>query len=149
MNSDRHWMQQALLQAQQAEQCGEVPVGAVLVCDDTLLAAAHNGPIMQHDPTAHAEIMVMRQAARLQENYRLPGVTLYVTLEPCAMCFGAMQHARIARCVFGATDPKTGMLGGADELQKSAWAMHQMEVLGGVLHDECAALLKTFFQRKR
>lgn len=146
---DAHWMQQALVQAELALAKGEVPVGAVLVMDDQCIASGYNQPIALHDPSAHAEMMVLRQAGVQLKNYRLSGSTLYVTLEPCAMCVGAMQHARVARCVFGASDPKTGVLGGCDDVLQRPWALHQMQVQGSVLHDPCSMILKQFFKARR
>ena len=146
---DEFYMQQALDQARLAARQGEVPVGAVLVLEGEVIAATHNQPIVQHDPTAHAEVMVLRQAAENIQNYRLTNSTLYVTLEPCAMCLGAMQHARVARCVFGASDPKTGVLGGCEDLLAGKWALHKMQVEGGILASECGALIKDFFAARR
>jgi len=147
--SDKHWMQQALDCAKQAEAAGEVPVGAVLVQDNQLIAKAYNQPIKNHDPTAHAEIQVLRAGAQRLGNYRLLGTTLYVTLEPCAMCVGAMIHARVARVVFGAYDPKTGVVSSVGNLFVAKFSNHQPEILGGVMADACAAILKRFFKRKR
>ncbi len=146
---DEHWMQQALHWAHRAERLDEVPVGAVLVKDRQLVAAAHNRPISRHDPTAHAEILVLRLAARRLKNYRLPGTTLYVTLEPCCMCVGAMIHARIERLVFGAFDPKTGAVAGRFSLLGAPEHNHRVQVQGGVCETECSHLLSSFFQRLR
>jgi tRNA(adenine34) deaminase len=146
---DHHWMQRALAQARLAEAQNEVPVGSVLVHEGVCVAEAFNAPIAMHDPTAHAEVQCLRHAALQRENYRLTGSTLYVSLEPCAMCFGAMQHARIARVVFAAHDPKTGVLASADQLHRKPWALHRMQVEGGLLEAEASALLKAFFQRRR
>lgn len=153
--SDAAFMQLALAQARLAADCGEVPVGAVLVKDGQVIASAHNTPIAAHDPTAHAEIMVLRAAAQALGNYRLTGCTLYVTLEPCAMCSGAMLHARLARVVFGAPDPKTGAAGSVLNLFAHKQLNHQTQVEqvaqmdGGVLQHACAAVLREFFQGRR
>lgn len=148
-NDDEMWMREALLLARRAEAAGEVPVGALVVKDDALLGAGWNQPIGAHDPTAHAEVMALRAAARTVGNYRLTGTTLYVTLEPCAMCAGAMVHARVARLVYGAADPKTGAAGSVFDLARSDALNHRLEVTGGVLAQECGGLLKEFFARKR
>jgi tRNA(adenine34) deaminase len=143
-------MEQALACAREAEAAGEVPVGGVIV-DPTgaVLARAANAPIARNDPAAHAEILALRAAGRALGNYRLPGCVLYVTLEPCAMCVGALVHARIARIVYGAPDPKTGACGSVFDLAAN-WKMnHRIEVTGGVLADECGALLKRFFAARR
>lgn len=142
-------MQQALAEARTAAQLGEVPVGAVLVADNRLLAAAGNSPIALHDPTAHAEIRVLRRAAKKRANYRLPGTTLYVTLEPCIMCMGAIIHARVERVVFGAYDPKTGAACSVYQLGTDSLLNHALTVEGGLLQEECSQLLKSFFRAKR
>ncbi len=147
--TDAHWMRQALAQAQAAGQAGEVPVGAVVVRGGEVIATGRNAPVQGHDPTAHAEIMALRAAAQRLGNYRLEGCTLYVTLEPCAMCSGAMLHARVPRVVFGAADPKTGAAGSVVDLFASPQLNHQTQVQGGVLADECAALLAAFFRERR
>ena len=149
MTSDVEWMHRALRQARSAADAGEVPVGAVLALSGDVVARAGNAAISTNDPTAHAELMVLREAAAAVGNYRLTDAVLYVTLEPCAMCFGAMVHARVARVVFGATDSKSGVLGGAIDLRDAVSFNHHPEVVGGVLSAECAALLKTFFASKR
>lgn len=150
MNSeDQEWMREALLLARQAEAAGEVPVGAVLVKDGVLIASGWNQPIGTHDPTAHAEMMTVRAAAQATGNYRLVGTTLYVTLEPCAMCAGALVHARVARLVYGAADPKTGAAGSVFDLTRTDKLNHRLEVAGGVLAEECGGLLKEFFARRR
>ncbi len=146
---DRIYMKQALSQAQNAWLLGEVPVGALVVKDDVVIATGFNQPIGTHDPTAHAEIMALRAAAILLGDYRLPGCELYVTLEPCAMCAGAMLHARLARVVYGASDPKTGASGSVVNLFEQAKLNHHTDIIGGVLEDECAALLKNFFAERR
>lgn len=142
-------MQQALSQAHNAWALGEVPVGAVVVKDGQVVATGFNQPIGTHDPTAHAEIMALRAAATILGNYRLPGCELYVTLEPCVMCAGAMMHARLARVVFGAADPKTGACGSIVNLFQQEKLNHHTEVSGGILAQECSALLKSFFAERR
>lgn len=147
--SDVEFMRLALAQAAQAEAIGEVPVGAVLVQDGQVIGQGFNQPIHQHDPTAHAEIQCLRMAGQASQNYRLPGTTLYVTVEPCAMCFGAMVHARIDRLVFGATEPKAGVVESAAKLTEASFFNHQMAVIGGVLADECRDVMVQFFKRRR
>ncbi len=147
--ADRHWMRRALALAIEAEAAGEVPIGAVLVADDGLIAEGWNQPIGTHDPTAHAEIVALRRAGIALGNYRMPGTTLYVTLEPCPMCVGAMIHARVQRLVFAANDPKTGAAGGAFELLQDPRHNHRIEVTGGVLADEASTLLRAFFRARR
>ena len=146
---DIHWMQHALALARRAEAEGEVPVGAVVVRDDQLLGEGWNRPIADTDPTAHAEIVALRAAARAVGNYRLPRATLYVTLEPCLMCTGAMVHARIERLVFGASDPKRGAAGGMFDAFDIPGLNHRVAVEGGALATECAGLLQEFFRRRR
>lgn len=146
---DELFMQQALSQAHNAWALGEVPVGAVVVRDGQVIATGFNQPIGTHDPTAHAEIMALRAAAEILGNYRLPGCELYVTLEPCAMCSGAMMHARLARVVFGASDLKTGVCGSVLNLFEQDKLNHHTEVVGGVLAEQCSALLKDFFALRR
>jgi tRNA(adenine34) deaminase len=146
---DQMFMQQALTQAQNAWILGEVPVGAVVVKDGQIIATGFNQPVGDHDPTAHAEIIALREAASLLNNYRLPGCELYVTLEPCAMCAGAMLHARLERVVYGAPDPKTGVAGSIINLFAEERLNHQTAVLGGVLGDQCASLLRSFFAERR
>jgi tRNA(adenine34) deaminase len=147
--ADARWMGEALALAREAQSRGEVPVGAVVVCRDGVVGRGGNSPIAHADPTAHAEIAALRDAARALDNYRLPGCTLYVTLEPCAMCAGAMLHARIARVVFGAHDPKTGAAGSVIDLFAEPRLNHHASVTGGVRGDECAALLTAFFAARR
>jgi tRNA(adenine34) deaminase len=147
--ADERWMQRALELATRAQRKGEVPVGAVVVRDDEALGEGWNRPIGLNDPSAHAEILALRQAGERAANYRLPGSTLYVTLEPCAMCVGAMIHARVARVVFGAADPKTGALGGAFDLQALHAHNHVIDVRGGLLATEAGELLRTFFRTRR
>lgn len=147
--SDEQFMREALVLARQAEAAGEVPVGAVLVKDGVVIGAGWNHPIGAHDPTAHAEIAALRAGAAALGNYRLMDTTLYVTLEPCAMCAGAMVHARVKRLVYGAADPKTGAAGSVFDLAQADALNHRLEVEGGVLAEECGALLKGFFARRR
>ncbi len=146
---DAHWMALAIAQAREAAAAGEVPVGAVVVKDGQLIASGRNAPIAGHDPTAHAEVQALREAARVLGNYRLDGCTLYVTLEPCAMCSGAMLHARLNRVVFGAADLRTGVAGSVLNLFANAQLNHQTRVTGGVLADDCGQLLKDFFKPRR
>ncbi|SHO53143.1 tRNA adenosine(34) deaminase TadA [Desulfopila aestuarii] len=146
---DEKWMQIALKSAKAASDLGEVPVGAVLVKDGNLIAAAGNQPILLHDPTAHAEIRVLRTAAQQLHNYRLPGSTLYVTLEPCLMCIGAIIHARVERLVYGATDPKTGAVCSLYPIGSDRRLNHPLIITSGILEAECSDLLRTFFQEKR
>jgi tRNA(adenine34) deaminase len=149
MNTDEKWMQIAIEEAKLAMRKNEIPVGAVLVKNDRLIAQSHNQPIKTNDPTAHAEIQLLRKAGLQLKNYRLIGSTLYVTLEPCAMCFGAMIHARIERIVFGASDPKTGVCGSCINLNKENFFNHKISITGGILKNESSKLLKLFFQSKR
>jgi tRNA(adenine34) deaminase len=146
---DSVFMQMALSQAQNAWALGEVPVGAVVVRDGEVIATGFNQPIGTHDPTAHAEIMALRAAATLLGNYRLPGCELFVTLEPCVMCAGAMMHARLERVVFGAADPKTGACGSVVNVFEQERLNHHTAVLGGVLAQECGGLLREFFAERR
>lgn len=148
-NDDAHWMALALAEARLAAEAGEVPVGAVLVKDGQLIATGRNTPVAQHDPSAHAEINALRAGATALGNYRLDGCELFVTLEPCAMCAGAMLHSRLARVVFGATDPKTGAAGSVLDLFAEPRLNHRTQVQGGVLAEECAAVLQAFFQQRR
>ena len=147
--SDREFMAAALAEAHQAAERGEVPVGAVLVFENHIVARAGNRTISDCDPTAHAEIVALREAARILENYRLPGATLYVTIEPCAMCCGAMIQARIARLVYGADDAKGGAVRSCFSVLDHPQLNHRVEVTSGVLADESAAALKTFFSARR
>ena len=149
MNKDEKWMKVALNEANLAIEENEIPVGAVLVKNDRLIAQSHNQPIKTNDPTAHAEIQLLRKAGLQLKNYRLVGSTLYVTLEPCAMCFGAMIHARIERIVFGASDPKTGVCGSCIDFNKESFFNHKISITGGVLDKECSDLLRLFFKSKR
>jgi tRNA(adenine34) deaminase len=143
-------MRRALALAREAQQAGEVPVGAVLVAaDGNEIAAASNAPIAHHDPTAHAEIRVLRAAGMELKNYRLPDTTLYVTLEPCAMCAGALVHARVQRVVYGASDPRAGACGTVFDLAREPRLNHRLQVVGGVLAEESADLLRAFFAERR
>ena len=148
-HADRYWMRRALNLAHHAEYLGEVPIGALLVRDDQLIAEGWNAPIGSCDPSAHAEIVALRRAGQAIGNYRFPGCTLYVTLEPCVMCVGAMIHARIARLVFGACDPQRGAVSSRVQLADADFFNHRMVHTGGILPQECGALLRTFFRRKR
>jgi tRNA(adenine34) deaminase len=149
MNEDEKWMKIAIQEAIKAEKEDEVPVGAILVKDGLLIAKAHNQPISKNDATAHAEIQLIRTAGKILENYRLTGASLYVTLEPCAMCLGAMMHARIERIVYGAHDPKTGACGSSENLIKANCFNHKINLVSGVLENECKQLLKKFFISRR
>ena len=149
MNEDEKWMQIAIQEATKAEEMGEVPVGAILVKDDLIIARAHNKPISTNDPTAHAEIHLLRAAGEELKNYRLPGTSLYVTLEPCAMCLGAIMHARIERVVFGAHDPKTGVCGSSENFMEATCFNHKIDIASGVLENESKQLLKNFFNSRR
>jgi tRNA(adenine34) deaminase len=147
--TDEHYMRLALEQAHRAAELGEVPVGAIVVQEDTVIATGFNRPIGHKDPTAHAEIQALRAAALVLGNYRLPGCRLYVTLEPCLMCSGAIFHARLAALVFGASDPKTGVAGSVLDVYANRQLNHQTEIRGGVLAGESAAMLQMFFRDKR
>lgn len=146
---DERWMRHALSLAQRAQQEGEVPVGAVLVKDGTIVGEGWNRPIAAHDPSGHAEIIALRAAAQRLGNYRLPDTTLYVTLEPCVMCAGAIVHARVRRLVFGSLDPKAGAVSSVYDVIASPRLNHAVEWSGGVLDAECSALLKDFFRARR
>ncbi|MBQ0797837.1 MAG: tRNA adenosine(34) deaminase TadA [Porticoccaceae bacterium] len=148
-DEDLEWMQRALSLARQAEREGEVPVGAVIVDDGELLAEGWNSPLGGHDPTNHAEIVALRKAAAHRQNYRLPGATLYVTLEPCIMCVGAMIHARIERLVFAATEPRAGAVVSQLSLLEEGFFNHRIRWTEGVLKDPCGSLLSDFFKAKR
>ena len=149
MNNDEKWMKVAISEANLAKIEGEIPVGAVLILNDKLIAKAHNQPILNHDPTAHAEVEVLRKAGKKLKNYRLSGSTLYVTLEPCIMCLGAIMHARIERLVFGASDLKTGVCGSKADLTSEAFFNHKIKLNGGVLEEENKEILQLFFKSKR
>ena len=143
------WMSQALMLAKRSQDEGEVPVGAVLVKDDVLIAEGWNRPIESHDPTAHAEIMAIRDAGQVLGNYRLPDTTLYVTLEPCTMCAGAMIHARVANLVYGASEHRTGVAGSVIGVFQQEFHYHKVAVTSGVMKTECSKLLKDFFKKRR
>ena len=146
---DLQYMRMAIEQAQLAAQSGEVPVGAVLVLNGQVISKTFNKPIATHDPSAHAEMLALREAALLAQNYRLPGSALYVTLEPCAMCSGAMLHARVDRVVYGAPDTKTGAAGSVLDLFSFRQINHQTSVEGGIMSEECGQLLRDFFKGRR
>ncbi|MCB1886964.1 MAG: tRNA adenosine(34) deaminase TadA [Rhodocyclaceae bacterium] len=147
--NDERFMGEALEQARQAGSLGEVPVGAVVVLNGVVVGRGFNQPIGRHDPTAHAEVQALRAAAQALGNYRLPGCELFVTLEPCAMCTGAIMHARIARVVFGARDPKTGVAGSVIDLFAEARLNHHARIEGGVRGEECGQMLSSFFAARR
>jgi len=146
---DVDWMGKALMLAQKAAAVGEVPVGALLVKGGVVVGEGFNSPISSCDPTAHAEIMALRDAASRLENYRLPETTLYVTIEPCTMCIGAMIHARVSRLVYGAKEPRAGAVESQLELPKLAHYNHKLEVVGGVMSERCGELISNFFRNKR
>ncbi|MDF2529697.1 MAG: Cytidine/deoxycytidylate deaminase family protein [Gammaproteobacteria bacterium] len=146
---DEQFMRQALFLAKKAQEAGEVPVGAVLVLDNEIVAEGYNQPILSHDPSAHAEMIAIRNAAKKLGNYRLLNTTLYVTLEPCTMCLGAMVHARIKRLVYAASDPKTGVIESAAKLAHSHFFNHRLEIGSGILAEESAAMLRAFFHSRR
>ncbi len=149
MTQDEQFMREALSLAQQAAELGEVPVGAIVVKDGVIVGRGSNAPIGSHDPSAHAEILALRDAAKNIGNYRLVDCSLYVTLEPCAMCAGAIQHARIGQLVFGAKDPKTGACGSVVNLMAEDKLNHHTDVAAGVLENECGQLLSDFFKQRR
>jgi tRNA(adenine34) deaminase len=151
---DQNWMRHAIKLAKRAEEEGEVPVGAIIVREDKvrgdrLISEGWNQPIKGNDPTAHAEIVALRAAGKAESNYRLPGATLYVTLEPCVMCVGAITHARINRVVYGADDPRAGAAGSAFSLLGSDQFNHSLEIQSGILANECGEILKEFFKARR
>ncbi|WP_339487477.1 tRNA adenosine(34) deaminase TadA [Pseudomonas sp. EL_65y_Pfl2_R95] len=148
-SQDQHFMREALLLAEHGAVLGEVPVGAVLVQDGKIIGRGFNCPISTHDPSAHAEMMAIRDAARQLDNYRLPGSTLYVTLEPCSMCAGLIVHARVERVVFGATEPKAGVALSRGEFFNQAFLNHRVMIEGGVLAQECSEVLSAFFKARR
>jgi len=148
-NDDERWMRHALALAQRAQDEGEVPVGAVLVQNSEIIGEGWNRPIGTHDPSAHAEMLAMRAAAQAIGNYRLPGSTLYVTLEPCVMCAGAIIHARVSRLVYGAHDPKAGGVQSVYDVIANPKLNHRLDWTGGVLEAECATLLRDFFRARR
>jgi tRNA(adenine34) deaminase len=149
IGNDYKWMQSAIEMAHKAESIGEVPVGAVLIRDNAILATGYNSVITSSDPTCHAEINAMRKAGRLLNNYRMPDTTLYVTLEPCLMCMGAIIHARIARLVFGAFDPKTGAAESVYTIGSDTLLNHTLQMRSGILEEECSNMLKAFFKNRR
>jgi tRNA(adenine34) deaminase len=149
MESDEHYMDLALEEAKKAEAAGEVPVGAVIVCADTVIGYGFNQPITANDPTAHAEIMALREAARNQQNYRLTDAVMYCTVEPCIMCAGAMIQARLGRLVFGSADTKAGAAGSIYNVLSDPRLNHRVDVMFGIREAECAALLRDFFARRR
>ncbi|MCK0537814.1 tRNA adenosine(34) deaminase TadA [Alcanivorax quisquiliarum] len=149
MADDETWMREALALAEQAVAAGEVPVGALVVRDGVVLGRGWNSPISSNDPTAHAEVVALRDAAQQQANYRLAGATLYVTIEPCTMCFGALMHARISRLVYGATEPRAGTCISQLRLPEQTFYNHRIEVIGGVLAEQSAAMLRAFFRQRR
>ena len=149
MNHDADWMRQALVLAAHAEAEGEVPVGALVVRDDQVLGEGWNQPVALRDPTAHAEVLALRAAAQKIGDYHLGGATIYVTLEPCPMCAAAIAHARVARLVFGAWDPRQGAAGSAFNLVATDAMNHRVDAFGGVLSEECGAMLKRFFEARR
>jgi tRNA(adenine34) deaminase len=149
MTEDEKWMQIAINEANIAKDEGEIPVGAVIVQNGQLIAQSHNQPITSNDPTAHAEIQVLRKAGKILNNYRLNNATLYVTLEPCIMCLGAMMHARIDQIVFGAYDSKTGVCGSCIDLNNAKNFNHTIDINGGVLENTCSTLLQDFFKSRR
>jgi tRNA(adenine34) deaminase len=146
---DQHFMTEALTLAAQGAELGEVPVGAVLVQDGEIIGRGYNCPISTHDPSAHAEMVAIRDAAKHLENYRLPGCTLYVTLEPCSMCAGLIVHSRVQRVVYGATEPKAGVVQSQGEFFQQGFLNHRVLVEGGVMAQECGAILSEFFKRRR
>lgn len=146
---DIYWMREALQRAARAEALNEVPVGAVVVLDDELVGEGWNQPIVNHDPTAHAEIMALRDAGQRLQNYRLPGATLYVTIEPCTMCAGAIVHSRIERVVYAATEPKAGAVESNSRVFDGGELNHRVQYLGGVCADDATAMIQAFFKRRR
>ena len=146
---DQYWMKQALELAAQAAELNEVPVGAIVVLDDQVIGSGFNSPISGCDPSAHAEIQALRDAASRLENYRLVDATLYVTIEPCTMCAGAIVHSRIKRLVYGALEPKAGVVTSQIPFFEQPWLNHRVEVQGGVLADECSSIISDFFARRR
>ncbi len=146
---DEFWMRYAMSLATKGEARGEVPVGAVVVKDNQIIGEGWNQPISSHDPTAHAEVIAIRMAAQALNNYRLPGCTLYVTLEPCTMCVGALVHARIERVIYGTTEPKAGAVKSQSRLLDSPWFNHRVSYQGAVLANECQHQLSCFFQQRR
>ena len=148
-STDTQWMALAIEQAKQAQEVGEVPVGAILIQNNQLIVSAHNQPISNNDPTAHAEIQLLRAAGKQLNNYRLSNTTLYATLEPCTMCLGAIVHARVSRIVFGAYDQKSGVCGSCIDLPNSQCFNHSISIQGGILAEQCKELLQQFFKSRR
>lgn len=146
---DEYWMAQALALAQRGAEQGEVPVGALVVRDGHIIGQGWNQPISSHDPSAHAEIVALRDAAAREQNYRLSGATLFVTIEPCTMCFGGLMHARVARLVYGAREPRAGVCQSQLQLPQEGFYNHRLEVVGGIMEAEASALLKGFFAARR
>ncbi len=146
---DEYWMRRALALAEQGGALGEVPVGALIIRAGEVIGEGFNQPISAHDPTAHAEVVALRDAARREQNYRLPETTLYVTLEPCTMCIGALIHARIGRLVYGTTEPKAGVVESRNQLAHTPYYNHLVEVEGGVLMEACQQQLTDFFRQRR
>lgn len=149
MNKDEKWMQVAINEAKKAEAIGEVPVGAIIIKNDQIIAKAHNKPILKNDPTAHAEILAIRSAGKKIKNYRLTGTAIYVTLEPCSMCLGAIIHARIEKIIFGAFDKKTGACGSSENLKNTHFFHYKSKINGGVLEKNCKDMLQDFFKKRR
>ncbi len=149
MNAHEHWMRQALMLAQRAGDSGEVPVGAVVILDGQVIGEGWNQPISLKDPTAHAEVAAIRAAAQTVGNYRLPGAQLYVTIEPCTMCTGALMHARIEHLIYAAREPKAGVIESQMQLTREPYWNHSLQVTGGVLAEESRALIQGFFQSRR
>jgi tRNA(adenine34) deaminase len=143
------WMREALSEAHKAAAEGEVPVGAIVLLDGKIVGRGHNSPIQLKDPTAHAEIIALRQAARYMMNYRLPGSTLVVTIEPCVMCVGAMIHARVEELIYGAADPKAGAIKSCYQLADNNQLNHEIRVISGILEEDCGSTIKTFFASRR
>ena len=146
---EEHYMRMALEEAKRALKKGEIPIGAVLILEGEVLARAHNMPISLNDPTAHAEILVLREAALKKMNYRLPNTSLYVTVEPCLMCVGALVHARVNKLIFGASDPKAGACGSVYDILSSPGILHKITVVSGILEKECMEIIQEFFKKKR
>ena len=146
---EKKYMRMALEEARQALKEGEIPIGAVLVSEGEVLARAHNMPVSLNDPTAHAEILVLRDAALKKKNYRLPNTSLYVTVEPCLMCVGALVHARVDKLIFGASDPKAGACGSVYDILSSPVILHKIKVVSGILEEECMEIIQEFFKKKR
>jgi tRNA(adenine34) deaminase len=149
MNEDEQWMRIAIKEAENAQKEGEVPVGAIIVMNGDLISKAYNQPLSKNDSTAHAEIQAIRKAGEFFNNYRLNGAVMYVTLEPCAMCLGAIMHARLDKIIFGAYDNKTGVCGSCTNLTKATFFSHKIKINGGVLEKTCSKLLKDFFKKRR